>query len=75
MPLSRQAIEVLKRVEAITGRFMYVFPNERSRTRAMRNNGIRTALRTLRYTNEDMTPLGFCAMARALLDEEPALST
>ncbi len=70
VPLSRQAIEVLKRVEPITGRFMRVFPNERSRTRAMSDNGIRSALRTLGYTNEDMTPHGFRAMARTLLDEE-----
>lgn len=70
VPLSRQAIEVLKRVEPITGRFMYVFPNERSRTRAMSDNGIRSALRTLGYRNEDMTPHGFRAMARTLLDEE-----
>ena len=70
VPLSRQAIEVLKRVKPITGRFMYVFPNERSRTRAMSDNGIRSALRTLRHTNEDMTPHGFRAMARTLLDEE-----
>ncbi len=59
VPLSRQALEVLKRVEPITGHFMYVFPNERSRTRAMSDNGIRSALRTLGYTNQDMTPHGF----------------
>ena len=70
VPLSRQALEVLKRVEPITGHLMYVFPNERSRTRAMSNNGIRSALRTLGYTNQDMTPHGFRAMARTLLDEE-----
>ena len=49
---------------------MYVFPNERSRTRAMSDNGIRFALRTLGYTNDDMIPHGFRAMARTLLDEE-----
>ena len=70
VPLSRQAIEVLNRVEPIRGCFMYVFPNERSRTRAMSDNGIRSAMRTLGYTNEDMTPHGFRAMARTLLDEE-----
>ena len=70
VPLSRQAIEVLKRVEPNTGRSMYVFPNERSRTRAMSDNGIRSALRTLGYTSDDMTPHGFRAMARTLLDEE-----
>ena len=70
VPLSRQAITALKRIEPITGRFPYVFPNERSRTRPMSDNGIRTALRTLGYSNEDMTPHGFRAMARTLLDEE-----
>ena len=70
VPLSRQAVEVLKRVEPITGRSMFVFPNERSRNRAMSDNGIRSALRTLGYTNEEMTPHGFRAMARTLLDEE-----
>ena len=70
VPLSRQAITALKRIEPITGRFPYVFPNERSRTRPMSDNGIRTALRTLGCSNEDMTPHGFRAMARTLLDEE-----
>ena len=70
VPLSRQATEVLKKIEPITGRLTYVFPNERSRTRAMSDNGIRSALRTLGYTNEEMTPHGFRAMARTLLDEE-----
>ena len=49
---------------------MYVFPNERSRTRAMGDNGIRSALRTLGCANADMTPHRFRAMARTLLDGE-----
>jgi hypothetical protein len=32
-------------------------------------NGVRTALRTLGYDNDTMTPHGFRAMARTLLDE------
>ena len=47
-----------------------MYLNERSRTRAMSDNGIRSALRTLGYSNDDMTPHGFRAMARTLLDEE-----
>ena len=34
------------------------------------NNFISYYLRTLGYTNEDMTPHGFREMARTLLDEE-----
>ena len=36
----------------------------------MSDNGVRTALRTLNFSNEEMTPHGFRAMARTLLDEE-----
>ena len=70
VPLSRQAIEVFERAEPITGSFMNVFPKERSRTRAMSDNGIESAVRTLGFTIEEMTPHGFRAMARTFLDEE-----
>lgn len=70
VPLSRQAINCLKRIEPITGQCTFVFPNERSRKRPMSDNGLRTALRTLGYSNNDMTPHGFRAMARTLLDEQ-----
>jgi len=36
----------------------------------MSENAVRTAIRTLGYTNEEMTPHGFRATARTLLDEE-----
>ena len=48
----------------------YVFPSARGASRAMSDNAVRTALRTLGYTNEQITPHGFRAMARTLLDEE-----
>ena len=38
--------------------------------RPLSENGVRTALRSLGYTNEQMTPHGFRAMGRTLLDEE-----
>ena len=36
----------------------------------MSDNAVRTALRSLGYENETMTPHGFRAMARTLLDEQ-----
>jgi integrase len=36
----------------------------------MSENAVRTALRNLGYTNEQIVPHGFRAMARTLLDEE-----
>ena len=39
------------------------------RDRPLSDNGVRTALRTLGYTNEQISPHGFRAMARTILDE------
>jgi len=70
VPLSTQAIELLSELHGITGHFEYVFPSQRTPRRPMSDNGVRTALRTLNFSNEEMTPHGFRAMARTLLDEE-----
>lgn len=69
VPLSEQAIELLQALYPITGRGEYVFPSARGRSRALSENGVRTALRTIGYTNEQITPHGFRAMARTILDE------
>lgn len=68
VPLPTQAIELLRFMEAHR-RGEYVFPSQRGASRPLSDNGIRTALRTLGYDNETMTPHGFRAMARTLLDE------
>ncbi len=41
VPLSTQAITILKEIEPLTGRFQYVFTGARSRTRPMSDNAIR----------------------------------
>jgi integrase len=69
VPLSRQSLEILRELEPITGRSRYVFPSARGASRPLSENGVRTALRTLGYANDQMTPHGFRAMARTLLDE------
>ena len=52
-----------------TGRGKYVSPSARGASRPLSENGVRTALRTMGYTNEQITPHGLRAMARTLLDE------
>lgn len=47
-----------------------VFPSQRGNSRPLSDNGLRTALRTMGYGNEDFVPHGFRAMARTLLDEQ-----
>jgi integrase len=69
VPLSTQAVNILEDLHLLTGRGKYVFPSARGASRSLSDNGVRTALRTLGYENETMTPHGFRAMARTLLDE------
>ncbi|MAL95234.1 MAG: integrase [Haliea sp.] len=69
VPLSRQALEILRELHKLTGRGRYVFPSPRGGSRSLSENGVRVALRTMGYTNDQMTAHGFRAMARTLLDE------
>jgi integrase len=70
VPLSTQAIDLLKEIQPLTGRDKYVFPSNRSVTRPMSNNTITAALRRLGYTKEEMTAHGFRSMASTLLNEQ-----
>lgn len=69
VPLSRQAIAILKDLHPLTGYGRYVFPCHRSPLRPMTNNAINAALRRMGYTSDEMTGHGFRAMARTILDE------
>ena len=69
VPLCRQARELLTELHKLTGRGRYVFPSARGASRPLSENGVRAALRTLGYDNETMTPHGFRATARTILDE------
>lgn len=69
IPLSTQSLELLKSLQMITGQGRYIFPSSRGFSRPISENTIRVALRAMGYGNDDMTPHGFRAMARTLLDE------
>lgn len=69
VPLSKQAISILEEIHSLTGRGRYVFPSARGASRPLSENGVRTALRSMGYSNEMATPHGFRATARTLLDE------
>ena len=68
VPLSKQALEILEEIKPLTGSGVYVF-HGRTSNRPMSNNAILAALRNMGYTAEQMTPHGFRAMARTILDE------
>jgi integrase len=69
VPLAAQAVVILRELQAVTGRGVYVFPSERGESRPMSENTINAALRRMGFTKEEMTAHGFRAMARTMLDE------
>jgi integrase len=69
VPLSTQAIEVLKAAKAIHGNGRYVFPKQADPTRPMSGETINQALRAMGFSNEQMTAHGFRSMASTLLNE------
>jgi integrase len=68
VPLSRQAVEILKGLRALTGASKYVFPSARTNNRPMSNMATNAGLARMGYKGE-MTSHGFRAMARTILDE------
>jgi len=69
VPLSRQALEILKELHPLTGQSEYLFPSPLSPRRAMSDNAILSAMRRMGIPKEEMTGHGFRAMARTVLDE------
>lgn len=69
VPLSKQAVDILRELQPLTGTSRFVFPSARSLTRPMSNNAVNAALRRMGYDKETMTGHGFRAMARTILDE------
>lgn len=71
VPLSTQAVEILRDLEPITGGGgRYVFPSIRGADRPISENTVNLALRAMGYTGDEMTGHGFRAMASTLLNEQ-----
>lgn len=71
VPLAKQAVAILRELQALTGRGRYVFPGSRTSSRPMSDAAINAALRRLGYdTKTEITGHGFRAMARTILHEE-----
>jgi integrase len=69
VPLSRQALDVLRDLQLITGGGRFLFPSVRSTVRPMSENTLNAALRRLGYGTDEMTAHGFRAMASTRLNE------
>lgn len=69
VPLSTQAVEILRDLKPLTDYSRYVFPSLRTRERPMSDAAVLAALRRMGFPKEEMTGHGFRAMARTLLAE------
>lgn len=70
VPLSSQALAILKEVHNHTGHLQYVFTSATSLKRPMSENTVNMALRRIGYDNTQMTGHGFRSMASTILHEQ-----
>ena len=70
VPLSEQAVAILRELQPLTGRGQYVFPSQRGGGRPMSDAALVAAMRRMGIDGDTMTAHGFRAMARTVLDEE-----
>jgi integrase len=69
VPLSTQAVAILRDLMPLTGRGQYVFPSPRTGARPMSENGVLSALRRMGFEKEEVSGHGFRATARTLMAE------
>ncbi len=69
VPLSTQAVAILRNMQAITGHGQFVFPSLLTGERPMSENTVNTSLRRMGFAKEVHSAHGFRAMARTMLDE------
>lgn len=70
VPLSVQAVAILRTIHELTGTGKYVFPGARTNGRPMSDNTVNAALRRLGYDHDQMTGHGFRSMASTQLNEQ-----
>ena len=66
VPLSKQALAVLKELQPLTGRHELLFPSERNRTKPISENTLTFALYRMGYKDR-ATPHGFRATTSSIL--------
>ncbi|EIN2096239.1 integrase arm-type DNA-binding domain-containing protein [Salmonella enterica] len=70
VPLSDQAVAILKQIEALSGHLAFIFPGEYDQDKCMSDNTINKALRVMGYdTKKEICGHGFRAMACSALSE------
>lgn len=70
VPLSAQAIELIREIQQLTGMRKFLFPSLRTGNRPMSDMTINGALRRMGFPHDEMSAHGFRAMARTLIAEQ-----
>ena len=70
VPLSRQAIDILRKLQKVTGSGRYAFPSIRSTAKPISDNTLNAGLRRLGYTGDEIVSHGWRATFRTLSDEQ-----
>jgi integrase len=70
VPLSRQALAILRDMQPVTGDGRFVFPSPRTAKRPLSDNGMLAALRRMGYEQGVLTVHGFRSTASTLLNEQ-----
>lgn len=70
VPLSTQALVIIRELQKLTGKKKYLFHSVRSAVEPMSENTINAALRRLDYSKEQITGHGFRSMASTILNEQ-----
>jgi integrase len=69
VPLSRQALTIIRDLQTTSRGRRFLFPSVRSMDRSISDNTLNAALRRLGYGTDEMTAHGFRAMAATRLNE------
>jgi integrase len=69
VPLPRQAVEILRDLQPLTGEGEYVFRGERHHDRPMSDAAVNAAMRAMGFGADEVTGHGFRATARTMLAE------
>jgi integrase len=70
VPLSRQALEILRELKGLTGGSRFLFPSSRVKGKTLDPANLNNALLALGFSREEMVPHGFRSMASTLLNEQ-----
>jgi len=69
VPLSTQAVAILRELAPLTSSGKYIFPSGRTRQRPMSENTVNAALRRLGYAKDEFTGHSFRKIASTMLNE------